>query len=229
MTPLKAIEAIQAVQFVPATKYPTNVTCAHPECDKEGESDHHIFGRGKGENSDSYFVLVPVGGDHGAGGLIYAKKPIPHVVRFCGHGTAGHHGAVEAHEAWIKYEDGVFVWYERVAIPGSMSAGDPPSEEWVRVGPLDPQPFNWGEKRRKPRKRKKGEERAKRDRITIGVPTGFADGGAVWDDLFGDGKDERPMGRVRERLGRLREEEGGIDRRPPFELIVDMANDWLNS
>lgn len=239
MTPLKPIENIQDVIAVPSTRYPRSGICSHPECDRTDVTYHHIFGRPPGEHSDSWFVLLPVNGKAEYGtpvGAMHpkfmAKKAIPHVVGLCGHGTADHHGDVEGHRAWIKYEGGVFVWYERDDLgPNGLGYADM-RDAWKRLGPLDPQPFNWGEKKNKPKKRKKGEERQKRDRITIGVPTGFADGGAVWDDLFGNGKDGQPYGRVRERFNALVPAEGGekpFGDRPPFELIVDMANDWLNS
>lgn len=206
-----------------------------PECDKPTESVHHIFGRPPGEHSDSWFVLLPVSGKSGYGTPVGAMHPkqmakiaTPHAIGLCGNGTMGHHGDVEAHRAWIKYEEGEFVWYERERMLDSPAADGPVTDTWISLGPLDPQPAR-AVKARKPKKRKSGAARANRDRITIGVPSGFAKGGEVWDDLFGDGKDGRALGRVRERLGRLREEPEGIDTRPPFELIVDACNDWLMS
>ncbi len=184
MTPLKAIEAIQAVKFVPSTRYPLNKVCAHPECDREDVTAHHIFGRGKGEHSDSWFVLLPLNGGDGA----YGKKPIPGVVGLCGDGTTGHHGDCESHAAWIKYEDGVFVWYDyapRDAAEGTPFAGGVYLDEaWERLGPLDPQPFNWGDRKKKPKKRKQGDEKRKTRTKTFRFPDDVEDGrGQVEDNL----------------------------------------------
>lgn len=165
MTPLKPIENTTRVRGVPSKRYPLNRVCAHPECNRTDVTAHHIFGRPKGPDSDSWFVEIE---DHfrGGGGAIDISqetveaehfKIIPHVTGLCGHGTEGHHGDVEAHRGWIKYEDGEFVWYERVEIPGSMAAGDPPSAEWVRVGPLNPQPIpREGKPKRKKRAKSEG-------------------------------------------------------------------------
>lgn len=223
MTPLKPLPNTERVRGVAAKRYPRNETCAHPECDKPTESVHHIFGRPPGPDSDSWFVEVgpmdvprpsekiPDLVEHGV------VMTIPHAIGLCGSGTTGHHGELEYHSAWIKLEDGVFNWYERVG-----TSQVPPSEEWKLVGPLDPQPAR-GEKRKKA-KRKKGAEKSTRETFSIRVPQGFADGGQVWEDLFGDGKDGEPVGRVRERLDAL----GAKGDNPIFEVIVDMANDWLN-
>lgn len=172
MTPLKAIENIQAVKAVASTRYPKGAVCAHPECDRTDVTQHHIFGRPPGENSDSWFVLLPVNGEWQEDESspmhpkFMAKRAIPHVVALCGHGTAGHHGDVEAHNAWIKYEDGIFVWYDLV---DSKLYTDEPAE-WNCLGPLDPQPFDWGSKAKKPKPRKQGAERRKSATATFRLP-----------------------------------------------------------
>jgi hypothetical protein len=238
LTPLKAIEAIQAVRFVPSTRYPVNTVCAHPECDRDDITRHHIFGRGTGEYSDSWFVLLPVNGHPGTEHhpSYMAKKAIPHVVGLCGHGTEGHHGDVEAHRAWIKHEDGVFVWYDRKDPDFDNPPRDnvdAPGHVWELVGPLDPQPFAWGDKKKKPVRRLEGAERRKRRTISIRVPADAQeDGGEIWDDLMGDGKKDRPYGRVREKLNLLMPAEGGerpAGDRDHYYVIVDALEDWLTS
>jgi hypothetical protein len=75
------------------------------------------------------------------------------------------------------------------------------------------------------RKRFKGEARRQRRTISIAVPQDAQeDGGEVWDELLGDGKDDRPYGRVRAKLDAL-----GVDGdRSPYYVLVDALNDWLN-
>lgn len=224
MTALRPVEG--EFRAVSSDRYPLNAVCAHPECDKPTDDPHHIFPRSAIAGS-SWFVALDTwiaypDAEFGPSGRHELGDPFPHVIGLC----RKHHDDVEEHRAWIKLEDGEFVWWDREDAP--VNHEDPDEDPyWRLVGPLDPQPAR-GEKVKKPKKRKTGEARATRDRISIGVPQGEARGGEVWDDLFGDGKNDRPLGRVRERLGRLREEEGGVDMRPPFEVIVDMANDWLN-
>lgn len=98
-----------------------------------------------------------------------SKLAIPHVIGLCGSGTTGHHGEVESHQAWIKYDGVEYVWYDRVM----GHAGT----DWVEIGPLDPQPAR-GEKLKKKRKRLKGEDRRKKINITLKVPKDEQEDGA---------------------------------------------------
>lgn len=209
MTPLKPIENIEEVRGVAATKYKTNEVCANPTCTKPGESDHHIFGRPPGKDSSSYFVVLKK----------TQKVPTPAVVRLCGDGTSKCHGDVEDHRAWIKYEDGEFVWYKL-----KHHWLDDPLNKWERVGPLNPQPgFNEG----KPKRAKfRGEKRRKRKVMSIKVPQDEQeDGGAVLDELLGDGKGDVPYGRVRAKLDEL----GADGKRPTYYVLVDALNDWCST
>ena len=175
MTPLKAIENMQDVHGVLSERYPRNKVCANPECDKPTESTHHIFGRPPGPNSSSWFVYI--GDPAGKNDREIAKRAIPHGIGLCGHGTKDCHGDVEAHRAWIKYEDGVFVWYERMGDEGESTI------TWHGLGPLDPQPFAWGDKKKK-RPRKKGDEKRKTRTKTFRFPDDAEDGrGQVEDGL----------------------------------------------
>jgi len=100
--------------------------------------------------------------------------PIPHVTGLC----RQHHDAVERHDAWIKYEDGQFVWYDRLKAENSLGL------KWMIIGPLDPQPAG-REKARKPkRKRLKGDDLAKRKTVTIKLPEGVD--GQDWEDLLAE-------------------------------------------
>jgi len=145
VTPLKPIENTTRVRGVPSKRYPLNRVCAHPECDRTDVTAHHIFGRPPGPDSDSWFVEIrnaPFDQGGEAWGII------PHVTGLCGSGTTGHHGDLEEHRAWVKYEDGQFVWYERQ--PSGTALG----ESFAPLGPLNPQPGSVeGKPKRKPRKR----------------------------------------------------------------------------
>ena len=144
-----------------------------------------------------------------------ASRIFPHVTGLC----RAHHDAVESHDAWIKLEDGEFVWYDRMEGAYEFGQGDPITMEqkWSRVGPLNPQP---GSREGKPkRKRLKGQARRQRKTISIKVPNDTEDGGAVWDEL---------LDRVKERLiaAGLYDEADTI---PVYEALVAALNDWLNS
>jgi hypothetical protein len=162
MTALKPIEN-RRVRGVASETYPVNKTCSHPECSEpvtlKANGDptvHHIFPRSL-TKSASYFVEITE--DEGK------PKIIPHATGLCGSGTSGHHGEVELHDAWIKLEDGVYVWYDR-------GEGD----EWIKVGPLNPQPGSTDGKPK--RKRLKGEKRKKRKTISLRVPDDADENGA---------------------------------------------------
>jgi hypothetical protein len=75
---------------------------------------------------------------------------IPHVTGLCGSGTTGHHGDLEEHRAWIKLEEGEFVWYERVEDYEGRTGIVGVDNDWTRVGTLNPQP---GSREAKPKRR----------------------------------------------------------------------------
>lgn len=168
MTALKPVEN-RNVEAVASERYPSNKVCAHPHCtelvDLRPNGDptvHHTFPRSQ-INGDSYFVRIE-------------DKVYPHAVGLCGSGTTGHHGDVEDHRAWIKFEDGVFVWYDRI-IPDGGEMGDEGwevvPEAWIAIGPLNPQPgsVEGKTKYRKP-KASTPEEREKRVNTQIKTPVG---------------------------------------------------------
>ena len=165
MTALHPLESKVVVKGVHAWRYPINEVCGFPDCDKPTESRHHIFAAGKIGNR-SWFVYIP-DPDKPLPPEVWGKHAIPHVVGLCGHGTAGHHGEAEEHQAWIKYEDGVFVWYNR------------DGEEWKKIGPLDPQPGS-KIKHTRPKKRDHRSDGAPRHRTryTIAIPKDAQEDGA---------------------------------------------------
>lgn len=217
MTPLKPIENTTRVRGVASKRYPPNRVCAHPECSRTDVTQYHIFGRPPGEDSDSWFVALALVDEDRTEAL---SSPLPHVTGLCGHGTEGHHGDVESHRAWIKYEDGEFVWYELVKPDTSGvagGAGNLSEPTWRRVGPLNPQPGSREGKSK--RKRKKGAERRKRVNVTVKVPQDTEDGAGLWDDA---------LDRIKTKLIR----EGlydSTDEIPAYEAWMACANDWLNS
>jgi len=170
MTALKPTEQVWGIRGVASERYPTNRHCAHPSCDKLSESVHHCFPRSM-TKSDSYFVAIE-------------GQVIPHAVGLCGSGTTGHHGDVEEHRAWIKLEDGVFVWYERLnADQLDPRLGLHDDSQWKRLGPLNPQPGS----RDPQRKRTPAVGRARRQREMIGIRvprTEQEDGAGMLEDLW---------------------------------------------
>lgn len=145
MTALKPIENMTRVRGVRSDRYLPNLICAHPECFEQAEGIHHIFGRPPGPDSGSWFVTLALEDDDGT--MVWST-PLPAATNLCGSGTTKHHGDLEEHRAWIKYEDGQFVWYERAA-PGASDRPDL-TEPWIRIGPLNPQP---GAREAKPKRR----------------------------------------------------------------------------
>lgn len=188
MSALKPIER-RKVRAVESASYPSNLTCAHPECTEKVQlrpdgtpTVHHCFPRSQ-TKSASYFVVVT--DDDG-----FDSAPIPHAVGLCGSGTTGHHGDVEDHRSWIKYEEGVWNWYERRAADETSEVGGVElhipytsafDDEWVLVGPLNPQP---GSVEGKPKRRKLvGEARRARANWQVRVPADAEDGAAILDEL----------------------------------------------
>lgn len=200
MTALKPLEN-RRTRGVASERYPLNTKCAHPDCNEDAQDPHHLFPRSSIGN-DSWFVQIigdcrnDTDGDGNcptcAGfheGLIgtpscRAGLVIPHVTGLC----RAHHDDAELHSAWIKLEDGVFVWYDRAGEPSASEDYRPldaVDAAWTLVGPLDPQPAG-REKAHKPkRKCLKGEARRARTTISIKVPKDEAeDGAGVLFDLI---------------------------------------------
>lgn len=159
-----------------------NRVCAHPECTElvtlrpSGEPTvHHIFPRSMIGN-DSYFVEITAPNGE--------SKIIPHAIGLCGSGTTGHHGDVEEHRAWIKLEEGEFVWYERQNTPqeATGAALSPSDDEWVRLGVLNPQPGSREGRPKRKRTVKGTTERAERKTVSVRLPEGV--NGDDWDELL---------------------------------------------
>jgi hypothetical protein len=204
MTALNPLDGVK-VRGVLTSKYKPNKTCAHPECSEPIGGMHHIFNRKMIGNGSFFVEIVDVDADFkGPKEKPYiSQTAIPHAVGLCGSGTTGHHGDVEEHRAWIKYEDGEFVWYDR---DGTLLS----EFEWVKVGPLNPQPGQREGKAK--RKRFKGEERKKRKVLSIRVPDDAGENGAeVWDEL----------------LDQCRETLGVEDDFPPYHTLTKVIYDWL--
>lgn len=182
MTALKPLEQLE-VHGVASVRYPINKTCAHPECDKPTESVHHAFPRSQTGNGSWFVVVGPKKSE-------ITDKAIPHAVGLCGHGTAGHHGDLEDHRAWLRLEDGVWNWYERAKKQHTHPRPPEWEEDWVLTGPINPQPgsVTGGPKKRK---RKQGEARRARRTISIAVPQDEQEQGAgILDDLVQAGREE---------------------------------------
>jgi hypothetical protein len=81
---------------------------------------------------------------------------IPHAVGICGTGTTGHHGDLEEHRAWIKLENGVYVWYDRI----DREPEGPLEFDFVEVGPLNPQP---GSREGKPKRKKQATTKVEKE------------------------------------------------------------------
>jgi hypothetical protein len=195
------------VRGVPSTKYPINEKCAHPECN-EPTTVHHCFPRSQIGNG-SYFVEIERETNRGE----VVSEVIPHAVGLCGSGTTGHHGDVEEHRAWIRYEDGEFVWYDRDKDAPPNKLYNPPVDgEWTKLGPLNPQP---GSREGKPkRKRFTGEARKQRKVLSIKVPSDAEENGAeIWDEL----------------LVQCREALGVDEDFPVYHTLCKVLYDWLTT
>jgi hypothetical protein len=189
VTALPPLETRQ-VKGMLAARYEANRTCSHPECvEPVPDRGHHIFPRSQIGNGN-YFVQA-----WDADGKEMFAHPIPHVTGLC----RAHHDAVERHDAWIKYEDGSFVWYDRMlyqcrdCLVGDGLNGVPKElasrcsdcqEDWTLLGPLDPQPAGREKVRKPKRARLKGEDVAKRKTVTIKLPEGVD--GVYWDELLAE-------------------------------------------
>jgi hypothetical protein len=214
LTALKPIEN-RRVRGVASERYPLNKKCAHPECNEDTVDPHHCFPRSEIGN-DSWFVQWQIDpetlgppeievGDSRIGWVDgegrYYSPALPHVAGLC----REHHDAVEEHRAWIKLEEGVFVWYDRNSSQSVLP--DSRASEWDLVGPLNPQP---GSREGKPKRRKfQGEKKRKRKTISVRVPDDAAeDGAGLLDDA----------------LTQLEKELGFDPPRPRYNTMMDAAN-----
>lgn len=194
MTALRPVESWDVTPVEPdeerklLRKVIVNPTCAHPDCDKPTESVHHLVPRGT-VGSSSWFVRIPG-----------VDRPVLHCVGLCGTGTTGHHGDLEEHRGWVRFEDGVWNWYDEPGVkmcacvgncllgPNYTCSGKPREELWKLLGPLDPQPGQISH--RKARKRKQGGEKRARANVSIAVPKDSGeDGAGVLDDLIQTGRE----------------------------------------
>jgi len=214
MTALKPIEN-RRVRAVASERYPLNEICAHPDCSEPTADPHHIFPRSL-IAGDSWFVEIELDPAEGFA-VDDLLVVIPHVAGLC----REHHEQLERHDAWVKLEDGVFVWYDRVrpAEGRGVRPGDSTFEEveWAQVGALDPQPGG-REKSRKRRRKLQGEARRKRKTISLRVPDDTEDGGAIWDETLEETKAKLVQ------LG-LYDEGDAI---PNYEAVIAGLRDWLN-
>jgi len=163
VTALKPVVGGEVTGVLSKTYLP-NLICAHPFCDKPVESIHHIFGRPPGQESDSWFVRLQFIDEDGTA---HVETPLPHATGLCGSGTTGHHGDVEEHRAWIRYQNGQYVWYERNQ---NDPANTPLMDQFDYVGPLNPQP-GAREATPKPPMPKDGEKKKRKKQIfSVSLP-----------------------------------------------------------
>jgi hypothetical protein len=201
MTALKPTEN-RHVRAVSSERYPLNEISSHPESTQYATDHHHVFPRSM-IGGDSWFVEIDVEFEDGSG----AKAVIPHVVGL----TREEHRQVEEHEAWIKLEDGIFNWYDRVE-------GPDPDLEWDLRGPLNPQPGQQGTPKKK-RRNFTGEARRNRATISVKVPKDDQeDGAAIWDEH---------VDLARERLILMGLTDS--DTYPVYNVIVSALDDWLTN
>lgn len=108
-------------------KMALNETCSMPECDAPTEDGHHIFARSV------------IGNDAWVVEIVTDTETIvtPHVTGLC----RPHHRDVEEHRAWIRYQGGIFEWYDR-AFPahGETKYDKLEDIDWTLIGKLTPQP-----------------------------------------------------------------------------------------
>jgi hypothetical protein len=199
MTPLKPIEdlTVKGREHGPS-RYALPEICQHPDCTEPATSKHHCWPKGM-LKGDYWWVEIK--------GVIVAN-----VIALCGDGTTGHHGDVEDHRSWIRFEDGVFNWYDREPVDLDYTT----AEEWRLVGPLNPQPGDT--LGRKKRSRKQGEERRQRRTISVKVPADRENGGALWDEL---------IEQTREKL--IKDDYKDADKLPIYETIMAGLYGYIRS
>lgn len=194
MTALPPIEG-RLIRGVSSQRHPLNDTCSHPDCSEPAVDPHHIFPRSSIGN-DSWFVEIEYEGNFPGGKDVCV---IPHVTGLC----RAHHDDVEEHRAWIKLEDGKFVWYDQTNEDHLNSQGN--GNVWQELGAIDPQPAG-REKAHKKRKKFQGQKRRERKTISIRVPNDAGEDGA--------GLLEDAIASVDERLG-------FEEARPPYFTLMD--------
>lgn len=200
MTAIKPIEW-RHVKGVPSTKYPINQVCGHPECDKQIEGVHHIFPRSLIGNASYFVEFTPEGGE---------TQIVPHAIGLCGSGTTGHHGDLEEHRAWIRLEDGEYVWLDR---------SDQHADGWFSLGPLNPQP---GSREGKPKRRtrKPSEPLTARPKATYAVRVpkdALENGHEVLTELVQQAREK-----ISDRLG-------WSDDVPAYFVLTAVLADWLTA
>lgn len=197
---------------VASERYPLNDTCSHPECSEPAVDPHHIFPRSSIGN-DSWFVEIVVAIERippldPNGRDVDCVIVIPHVTGLC----RAHHDDVEAHDSWIKLEEGQFVWYDRMRHEGGRGVrpSDPTwtNVEWRTLGPIDPQPAG-REKVRKKRRKFQGQARRQRGTVSIRVPKDELEDGA---------------GLLEDAIAKLEDRLGYEEHRPPYYTLMDGMN-----
>ncbi len=163
MTALKPLEN-RRVTGVASERYPLNKKCAHPECDQDAVDPHHAFPRSAIGN-DSWFVSILEDGMCEGDRYNGTAEPLPHVTGLC----RAHHEDVEQHRAWIKLEDGVFLWYDRQTVPGDPTDDALRTRDvWHCISALNPQP---GSVEGKPKRKKRTKQPARKKAVySIRVP-----------------------------------------------------------
>jgi len=115
------------VRGEPGKPYTLAERCSAPGCPSRATEGHHLFPRSYLRGQPYSWVRLPEG-------------------TICGN-LAGlctqHHnqvtGEIGGHRAWIQFDQGLFWWAGRSAV-GDASRYESFAVEWVRIGPLDPQP-----------------------------------------------------------------------------------------
>ena len=174
MTAIKPIENRRVIG-VPSEAYPMNVVCSHPECTEQVQGVHHAFPRSQ-IKSKSFFVKIT--DDDGK------ETIIPHATGLCGSGTTGHHGDLEEHRAWLKYEGGFWELYEQTNEDHANSQGR--GKVWESRGLLNPQP---GSREGKPKRKKTATSPAeKKAKVTYSIKTPKDEENVLpeWEEIMRD-------------------------------------------
>lgn len=194
MTALRPTENARVVglkdgQMKLLRKLVLNQVCGHPDCGDPTCDPHHIWPRSLITN-DSWFVEIT--DDDG-------KTVLPNIIGLC----RPHHDDVEQHRSWIRLEDGVFNWYDRVDandVPGAVNPQPDVYEApegwqvgsgswWQLVGPLVPQPGQVGQVK-KPRKKAGATDARKSRFVRYRVPDDAENGAEILKELIQVGRDE---------------------------------------
>lgn len=224
MTAIKPIEN-RRVLGVSSSRYPLNTITAHPTNDEPAEEAHHCFPRSQITNA-CWFVEITFDSKKEAvefaeqtGGACDVTKCsviIPHVTGL----TKEEHRKVEAHEAKILLEDGVWVWYDRTGIDGidyeNVLDGTAEKYQWTKVGALNPQPGSReGKAKKKRRKAADGDKLRNRGTWQVRVPKDEIENGANILDEY--------VEVARELLMEL--EAPGVDAQSPtYQIVVPLIH-----